>query len=83
MKYQVYVCGWAAKVGDVDQYGGNFISYWTSKLCETRDEAIALLEAHEEVIKYDPQLLRYEMKKDYTRGDVFYRKILVSEFEGV
>lgn len=72
---------WVAQIGNVDQYGKEFKPYWTSEPFPTRDQAIDALEAHVEVIAYSEQLMRYRMKKDYTRGDVFFRQTEMDQYE--
>jgi hypothetical protein len=81
--YEVFRSEYVAQIGHVDQYGtpSSFKPYWTGTPSADRAAAQAELEAHEEVIQYNDKLYRYEMKKDYTRGHVQFRKIKVDEYE--
>lgn len=81
--YRVIRDEWVAQVGHIDCYGdpNSFNPYWTSEPFATREEAIAALEAHEEVIGYSERLLRYEMKKSYTHGCATFRKTEVNVYD--
>ena len=82
-KYEVMRGEWVAEVGNIDQYGdpSSFKAYWRSDALPTREEAIAALEAHEDVIEYSNQLMRYRMKKSYTHGQIRFRWTKVDEYE--
>jgi len=74
---------WVAQVGRIDPYYDpkTFKPYYTSAPFPTREQAVAALEAHPEVLKYNDRLMRYEMQKDYTRGEVIFRKTKVDEYD--
>jgi hypothetical protein len=74
---------WVAQVGHIDQYGDprSFKPYWTSQPFPTRAQAVEALEAHEEVIGYSKQLMRYRMAKSYTSGQVNFRRTEVDQYD--
>jgi hypothetical protein len=74
---------WVAQVGFIDQYGNpnTFRPYWTSDPFNNRQDAVQALEAHEEVINYNDRLMRYEMAKGYTRGEVRFRQTEVEQYD--
>lgn len=74
---------WVAQVGTEDDVGStqSFKPYWTSPPFPTRAQAVEALEAHEEVLGYSKQLMRYRMKKPYTAGKVNFRQTEVDQYD--
>jgi|TARA_R110000850_G_scaffold57108_1_gene133991 hypothetical protein len=81
--YEVLRHEWVAQVGHIDQYGNpsTFSPYWTSPPFNNRADAVAALEAHDDVLGYSGHLMRYEVKKSYAHATVSLRKTLVDEYE--
>jgi len=82
--FEVMRSEWVAQVGrlsDISSMVENYKPYWTSAPFPTREQAVAALEAHPEVLKYNERLMRYEMQKDYTRGEVIFRKTKIDEYD--
>lgn len=81
--YHVMRDEWVARVGHMTDVSGipKIKPYWTSKPFPTRDQAIAALEAHPDVIGYNERLMRYEMKGNYTMGEVIFRQTEVDQYD--
>ena len=82
-KYQVMRGEWIAEVGNIDDIGSpsSFRAYWRSEPFPDREQAVEALEAHEDVIEYSSQLMRYKMRKSYTRGKYRFKWTMVEEYE--
>jgi hypothetical protein len=81
--YDVLRHEWVGQIGTIDQYRDprTYVPYWTSPPFNNRADAVAALEAHEEVLGYDERLMRYAVKKPYTRATVIFRKTKFDEYD--